>query len=170
MQRDQPELLPASDWVSFQSTDQPALQLLPWALFAGNCVRVGESLKVRCCWPGTGVFWGGQLWASGCAYLLPSLWACGCWYRGGGESWVPVTPSTSRGTRPWNPNLGPGASRLSLGWVMLGSCPALLGRSAGGFLLLDASPSSSEQLGLWASLGTVTRMLKSKESGVWALD
>lgn len=71
MQRDQPKLLSAFDWVSFQSTDQPELQLLLWALFAGNCVRVGENLKVRCCWPGTGVFWGGQLWASGCAYLVP---------------------------------------------------------------------------------------------------
>lgn len=77
MQRDQPELLPASDWVSFQSTDQPALQLLLWALFAGNCVRVGESLKVRCCWPGTGVFWGGAVvgkWVCLSLTFSPVLW------------------------------------------------------------------------------------------------
>lgn len=67
-------------WVGTGPTNQHSSCCQKCALFAGNCVRAGESLKVRCCWPGTGVFRGGQLWGSGCAhYLVPSLRACGCW-------------------------------------------------------------------------------------------
>lgn len=83
---------------------------------------------------------------------------------------MPGTPSASRGGSSLEPQLGACGFRLSLGWVMLVSCSALLGRSAGVFLPLDASPSSSEQLEIWASLGTVTLTSKSEESGVRSLD
>lgn len=143
--------------------------MLLQALFAGNCVRVGETLKVPRCWPGTGVFWGGQLWGGGCVhYLVLPLGACGCWYRGRGDvlgtySVTGLVPGTRTGS--WS-------FRLPLGRrVTLVRCPVLLGRFASGFLTLDTSSFASGQIRHSAKFRDCqTCGVKSSESEVRSLD